>query len=106
MFAYVSVQKFYAKVDNIQGDYQLNLVEAIGTPFDLFRFKRCPFGLSTAPGVYQNRMTEVVLKGLVLEACVVFIDDTIIKGRSCFELLDNLEKVFQRMRQFNVKLKS
>jgi hypothetical protein len=112
MFAYVSGQKFYAKVDNIQGYYQLNLVEAdrdktaIITPFGLFRFKRCPFGLSTAPGVYQNRMTEVVLKGLVPEACVVFIDDTIIKGRSCLELLDNLEKVFQRMRQFNVKLKS
>ena len=86
MFAYVSGQKFYAKVDNISGYYQLNLVEAdrdktaIITPFGLFRFKRCPFGLSTAPGVYQNRMAEVVLKGLVPNDCVVFIDDTIIKG--------------------------
>lgn len=111
MFSYVAGNDYYAKVDNISGYYQLNLCEAdrdntaIITPFGLFRFKRCPFGLSTAPGVYQNRMAEIVLRDLIPEVCVVFIDDTIIKGKSVDGFLVNLEQVLERMRKFNVKLK-
>ena len=112
LFPYVVGNEWYAKVDNISGYYQLKLRQedwdntAIITPFGLFRFKRCPFGLSPAPGVYQNRMNDIVLRGLVPDTCVVFIDDTIVKGKSVEGFLFGLVEVLKRMRQFNVKLKA
>ncbi len=85
----------------MQGYFQLNIEEedrdntTIITPFGLFRFKRCPFGLATAPGVYQNRMNHVVLKDLAPEKCVVYIDDTVIFGKTVDEFLSNLQLVLE-----------
>lgn len=111
LFNFVLGNHYFAKVDNLWGYFQLNIVEedqvntTITTPFGLFKFTKCPFGLSTAPGVYQDRMANVVLKDLVPECAVVYIDDTIIYGKTVEEFLLNLGKVLERMKVFNVKLK-
>jgi len=38
---------------------------------------------------------ESVLRGLTYEACLVYLDDVIVIGRTFQEQLDNLQKVFQ-----------
>ena len=50
-------------------------------------------------------MNHVVLKGLIPEKCVVYIDDTGVYGKTVDEFLMNLREVFERMRSCNVKLK-
>jgi hypothetical protein len=48
---------------------------------------------------------ESVLRGLTYEACVVYLDDFIVIGRTFQGQLDNLRKVFQRLREAQLKLK-
>ncbi|GBM49702.1 Retrovirus-related Pol polyprotein from transposon 17.6 [Araneus ventricosus] len=47
---------------------------------------------------------EKVLRGLSSEACLVYLDDIIIVGRTFEEHLNNLRKVFQRLQKANLKL--
>jgi len=53
-----------------------------------------PFGLCNAPATFE-RLMESVLRGLTYEACLVYLDDVIVIGRTFQEQLDNLQKVFQ-----------
>ncbi|GBM22032.1 Retrovirus-related Pol polyprotein from transposon 297 [Araneus ventricosus] len=47
---------------------------------------------------------ETVLRGLTSEACLVYLDDIIIVGRTFQEHLNNIRKVFQRLQNANLKL--
>ena len=40
-----------------------------------------------------------------MKGCVVYIDDTVIFGKTTVEFLDNLEAVFIQMVKHNVRLK-
>jgi hypothetical protein len=76
LFPYLANKVYFAKLDNLWGYHQLNVVPedqdntTIITPWGLFKFTRCPFGISTAPAVYQDRMANVVLRDLYLKVCV------------------------------------
>ena len=111
LFPYLANKCYFAKLDNLWGYHQLKVKDtdqdllAIITPFGLFKWTRCPFGISTAPGVYQDRMANVILKDLMYICCVVYIDDTIVFGATPQEFLSNLRRVFEKFVQFNVRLK-
>ncbi|GBM71337.1 Retrovirus-related Pol polyprotein from transposon 297 [Araneus ventricosus] len=62
-----------------------------------------PFGLCNAAATFE-RLMETVLRGLSSEACLVYLDDIIIVGRTFEEHLSNLRKVFQRLQNANLKL--
>ncbi|GFS80162.1 NADH dehydrogenase flavoprotein 1, mitochondrial [Nephila pilipes] len=47
---------------------------------------------------------ETVLRGLPSEACLVYLDDIIIVGKTFEEHLSNIRKVFQRLKKANLKL--
>jgi hypothetical protein len=70
----------------------------------IFRFKVMPFGLCNAPATFE-RMMDIVLAGLTYEACLVYLDDILILSPDLEKHLKNLEKVFIRLRQANLKLK-
>ncbi|GBM28171.1 Retrovirus-related Pol polyprotein from transposon 17.6 [Araneus ventricosus] len=62
-----------------------------------------PFGLCNAPATFE-RLMETVLRGLSSKACLVFLGDIIIVGRTFEEHLNNLRKVFQRLQNANLKI--
>lgn len=62
------------------------------------------FGFCNAPATFQLLM-DIVLSGLNFEACLVYLDDIIIFGKSWEQHLERLELVFQRLRAVNLKLK-
>lgn len=111
LFPYLRGKQYYAKLDNVQGFHQLRLTEeaswltVINTPAGLYRWQFLPFGIASAPIIYQQCM-ESILDGLNKKVCVVFIDDTIVYGDSAEEFLHNLECVLDRLAKFNVKLKA
>ncbi|GBN83820.1 Retrovirus-related Pol polyprotein from transposon 297 [Araneus ventricosus] len=76
---------------------------AFTTGQGLWRFKVMPFGLCNAPATFE-RLMETVLRGLTSEACLVYLDDIIIVGRTFQEHLNNIRKVFQRLQKANLKL--
>ena len=68
--------QYFVKVDKLRGYHLLRLdkessrVTAIITPWGVYRFLACPFGISTAPGEYQARMAHKVLEGYLNGAVV------------------------------------
>ena len=69
-----------------------------------YEFQVMPFGLCNAPATFQ-RLMETVLAGLAREKCIVYLDDILVIGRCYEEHLENLGEVFERMRQFGLRLK-
>ena len=79
-------------------------VTAFVTRKGSWRYKTMPFGLTTAPAVMQ-RLMDLVLTGLTLETCLVYLDDCIVFGRSFDELYNRLAQVLQRFADAGLKLK-
>ena len=61
-------------------------------------------GACNSPSAFA-RLITLVLSGLTYLCCLVYIDDTIVLGRTFDEHLANLDTVLQRFRQANLKLK-
>ena len=66
----------------------------------LYSYSRLPFGVASAPAVFQRTM-GCILQGIEGVAC--YIDDIIITGRTTKEHLDRLEEVLKRLAQHGVK---
>ncbi|GBO22347.1 Retrovirus-related Pol polyprotein from transposon 297 [Araneus ventricosus] len=62
-----------------------------------------PFGLCNAPATFE-RLIETILRRLSSKACLLYLDDIIVVGRTYEEHLNNLRKVFQRLQKSNLKL--
>lgn len=67
-----------------------------------YEYCRMPFGLKNAPSTFQRAM-ENVLRGLN-DICEVYMDDIIIFSTSLQEHIVSIEKVFQRLREANLKI--
>ncbi|GBN32419.1 Retrovirus-related Pol polyprotein from transposon 297 [Araneus ventricosus] len=76
---------------------------AFTTGKGLWQFKVMPFGLCNTPATL-DRLMETVFRGLTSEACLVYLDDIIIVGRTFEEHLNNIRKVFKRLQKANLKL--
>ncbi|XP_055622741.1 uncharacterized protein K02A2.6-like [Toxorhynchites rutilus septentrionalis] len=60
------------------------------TPRGLYRFKRMPFGLVTAPEIFQRTMDEILVG---CEGTWWYIDDIYIEGKNKYEHDDRVAKV-------------
>lgn len=52
-----------------------------------------PFGLCNAPATFE-RLMEKVLKQLLSNVCLVYLDDVIVFGKTFDKMIVNLKKVF------------
>ena len=90
----------FTKLDLSQAYQQVRLDAAskefvvINTHRGLFRYNRLPFGVSSAPGIFQ-RMMENLLRGI--DKVVVYIDDILITGTFEEDHLSTLEEVLKRL---------
>lgn len=70
----------------------------------IFCWLRVPMGLKNAASYFQRVMATVVLIGLIYLICELYIDDILVFGKDEDDFIENLEKVFKRLRQYNVTL--
>ena len=63
---------------------------SIITPWGIYAMRMLGFGISTAPGIYHNRMVKI-LRDLFLNGCIVYIDDIIIYAATLEEFLFRLD---------------
>eukprot|EP00762_Andalucia_godoyi_P006147 ANDGO_01708.mRNA.1 Retrovirus-related Pol polyprotein from transposon 412 len=102
-------KKLFAKLDMKSGFNQMPLDDesmkytAFSTEKGLFEYTRVPFGLRNAPPYFQRVMNET-LAGLVENTCEVFVDDICVGAKDVTELVERLRAVFDRMRQFGLRL--
>jgi transposase InsO family protein len=73
----------------------------ISTPMGLFEYSVLPFGVCTAPSIFQQ-VIDTVLQGL--PRTYGYLDDIIIGGTSEQDHWDNLNLVLERLLSFGIKL--
>jgi len=69
-----------------------------------YQFKVLSMGLANAPSQFQ-RLMNLVLSGLIWEACLVYLDDVIIYSATFEQHIERLAAVLDRFRCANLKLK-
>lgn len=101
--------RVFSTLDISSAFYQISLEKASRpctafsvSEFGHFQFKRLPFGIKIAPNSF-SRMMSIALSGLE-DICFWYIDDLIIHACSVRHHLKNLRRVFERLRQYNLKL--
>lgn len=99
----------FAKIDlsdtflQIQVDEDSKELLTINTHKGLFWYNRLPFGVKTAPSIFQQTM-DAMLTGIM--GATAFIDDIIISGTSQDELLQRLITVLDRIQQYGFHIRA
>ena len=108
LFASLSGGKLFSKVDLASAYQQIQLEEqskeytTINTHKGLYCYTRLPFGVASAPSIFQRTM-ENILQG-INHVCV-YLDDILITGSTEEEHLQNLDKVLTRLENAGISLK-
>jgi hypothetical protein len=108
LFAKLSGGLTFSKLDLSQAFSQLPLDEeaqrlcTINTSLGLLRYARLPFGISTAPSMFQRVMDEL-LTGV--PHCAAFIDDVIVTGRDRDSHMQNLRRVLGAFKEAGLTCK-
>ena len=69
-----------------------------------YECNRMPFGLCNAPATFQ-RLMERFMGDLNLRDCLIYLDDIIIFSSTFEENMEQLQAVFERLQEHNLKLK-
>ncbi|XP_054272632.1 uncharacterized protein K02A2.6-like [Macrosteles quadrilineatus] len=107
IFAALSGCQFFSVLDLQSAYLQMPVAESsqelltLTTHKGLFRLRRLPFGLSSAPALFQAAMDKI-LSGL--SGMVAYLDDVIVGGSSRQEAYSRLELVLQRLSDYGVKV--
>ncbi len=83
-------------------DEQSREYVTINTHRGLYRYTRLPFGVASAPAMFQKLM-DTVLQGIPQVIC--YIDDILVTGKTDEEHLRNLAEVFKRLQECGFRLK-
>ncbi|PIK41134.1 hypothetical protein BSL78_22016 [Apostichopus japonicus] len=108
LFATLAGRKTFSKLVMSQAYQQLKLEEdfkqyvVINTHKGLFQYNCLPFGISSAPGIFQ-RAIEGILQGI--PNVVVYLDDILITGATEEEHLMILDKVLSKLENAGLRLR-
>jgi len=69
----------------------------------LYQYSRMPFGISSAPAIFQRAMDNI-LQGLSNVLC--YLDDILITGATDQEHIRNLEEVLKRLQDHGIKVQN
>ena len=108
LFANIKKGKSFTTLDLSQAYQQLTLDEesrkcvVINTHKGLFKYTRLPCGISSAPGIFQ-RVMDNLLQGL--SGVAVYLDGILVTGATEEEHLGTLEKVLGRLETSGLRVK-
>ena len=75
------------------------------THHGLYCYNVMPFGLKNVGATYQ-RLMKKISKPLMGRTLEVYIDDIVVKSKTCTEHMQHLEEAFALMWKYNMKLNS
>ena len=102
--------QYFNSMDLASGYWQIEIAPedrhktAFLTRYGLYEHVRMAFGLCNAPATFQRAM-QLVLRGLLWEIALAYLDDVISVGDDFQDSLANLRTVLLRFRKYNLKLK-
>ncbi|UYV81475.1 K02A2.6-like, partial [Cordylochernes scorpioides] len=98
---------YFSKLDANSGFWQFGLAKesqkltTFITPFGRFFFKRIPFGKTSAPEIFQRKMTQLLGK---IEGVVCFMDDIVVYGSSLEEHNERVRQVLKKIQEEGMTL--
>lgn len=101
--------KHFSVIDLFSGFHQIPISEesrditSFSTPDGSFRWKVVPFGLNVSPNSFA-RMMAIAFSGIPAGTAFLYIDDIIVIGCSESHHLNNLRRVFETLRKYNLKI--
>lgn len=107
MLANLAGGQYFSKLDLSQAYLQLPLDEksteyvTVNTHKGLYRYNRLPFGVSSAPSIFQWTM-ENLLQGI--RGMSVYIDNILITGPTLHDHLQLLNTVLDKLQNSGLKL--
>lgn len=99
--------KLYTRLDLERAYHQIELDEAskqltvMSTPFGMFAYNKLPFGIKTAPAIFQRFISQV-LQGI--QGTIAYMDDILICGRDMEELKAREREVLDRINHNRLKV--
>ena len=105
--AQLAEAQFFTKLDANSGFWQVPLSKESArlttfiTPYGRFCFNRLPFGISSAPELFQRRMSTA-LEGL--EGVVCLMDDILIHGKTREEHDKRVLATLERLQKYGITL--
>lgn len=108
LYSMLAGGKIFCVLDLSQAYQQVPLAEeskallTVNTHLGLFQFQRLPYGIASAPAIFQSLMDEV-LKGIPKVGC--YIDDVIVVGDNIDDCQQTVEKVLERLAKHNITVK-
>ena len=108
LFATLAGGEKFTKLDLSHAYQQVLLSEesrqyvTVNTHKGLYRYNRLPFGIASAPAIFQQTM-EKLLHGI--SGVTVYIDDILVTGQTDEEHLHNLNQVLERLQHYGLRLK-
>ena len=97
--------KLFSVLDATSGYWQMKLESSklctFNTPFGRYRFTRLPFGIKSAPEVFQKKTSQVLED---IDGAEAIVDDILVWGRDIQEHDARLKKVLDRVKEVNLKL--
>ena len=103
----ISDAKVFSKLDATSGFWQCALDSesqklcTFNTPFGRYSFKRLPYGIKSAPEIYQRLISEMIQD---IDGAEAIVDDILIWGSDMKEHDRRLNQVLQRICDYNLKL--
>ena len=108
IFASLSGGKLFTKLDLEHTYQQITLTDdskrytTINTHKELFRYNRLPFGVASAPAIFQHTMDSLLQD---LPHVCVYLDDILITGPTDEAHTKTLDEVLRRLNDTSVRLK-
>lgn len=109
LFATLSGGKKFTTLDLSQAYTQIVLDDissgyvTINTHKGLYRYKHLPYGVASAPAIFQKLMENILSR---IPNVVCYIDDNIlITGKDDVEHLKTLKAVFDRLKEYGIRIK-
>ena len=99
--------KIFTKLDAQSGFHQIPLDESSAklttfiTPFGRFYFNRLPFGVSSAPEIYQRIMESILCD---MTGVICYFDDILIHAETLESHNEILENVLQKLKEVGLQL--
>ena len=98
----------FSQIDFAEAYHQVEVTEeckellTINTHKGLFRYNRLPFGVKSAPGIFQQ-IIDTMITGL--DGVAAYLDDVIVTGRTLEEHNTNLEALFDRILNYGFRIR-
>ncbi|GJR54641.1 reverse transcriptase domain-containing protein [Tanacetum coccineum] len=109
MLECLSGNKYYCFLDGFSGYFQIPLAPedqektTFTCPYDMFSYRRMPFGLCNAPATFQRCMTAI-FHDICKDFMEVLMDDFSVFGNYFRTCLNNLSKMLARCEETNLVL--